>query len=129
MLRSVTTQNSEDLVIRMAKTFVLKVIFYFKVIHIRPIVAVVACIPSTRRKNETALYGLLLSTSWAGIAQSYSYSLQAGRSGDGIPVKARFSAPVQTEPGAHPASCTMSAGSLFPGGKAAGAWRSPPTPI
>jgi len=28
--------------------------------------------------------------------------LQAGRSGDGIPVGARFSAPVQTGPGAHP---------------------------
>ena len=29
-------------------------------------------------------------------------------------------------PGAHPAFCTMT---LFPGGKAAGAWRWPPTPI
>jgi hypothetical protein len=33
--------------------------------------------------------------------------LQAGRSGDRIPVEARFSAPVQNGPGAHPASCTM----------------------
>ena len=33
-----------------------------------------------------------------------------------MPVEARFSAPVQTEPGAHPASCTMSTG-FFPGGK------------
>jgi hypothetical protein len=33
----------------------------------------------------------------------------------------RFSAPVQTGPGAHPASCTMGTGS-FLGGKAAGAW-------
>ena len=40
---------------------------------------------------------------------------------------ARFSAPVQTCPGAHPASCTMGTGS-FPGGKAAGAWCWPPTP-
>jgi len=31
-------------------------------------------------------------------------------------VRARFSAPVQTGPGAHPASCTMGAGS-FPGVK------------
>jgi hypothetical protein len=30
-----------------------------------------------------------------------------GRSGDRIPVGARFSEPVQTGPGAHPASCTM----------------------
>jgi len=33
-----------------------------------------------------------------------------------IPVLARFSAPVQTGPGAHPASCTMGTGS-FPGVK------------
>jgi len=46
--------------------------------------------------------------------------LRSGRSGDRIPVGARFSAPVQTGPGAHPASCKMSTGS-FPGVKAAGA--------
>jgi hypothetical protein len=40
----------------------------------------------------------------------------AGRSGDRIPVGARFSARVQTGPGAHPASCTMGTGS-FPGAK------------
>ena len=39
---------------------------------------------------------------------------------------ARFSAPVQTGPGAHPASCTTGTGS-FLGGKAAGAWSWPPT--
>jgi hypothetical protein len=38
----------------------------------------------------------------------------AGRSGDRIPARARFSAPVQTGPGAHPDSCTMGTGS-FPG--------------
>jgi len=42
--------------------------------------------------------------------------LPAGRPGDRIPVGARFSAPVQTGPGPHPASCTMGTGSL-PGGK------------
>ena len=42
--------------------------------------------------------------------------LRAGRSGDRIPVKARFSAPVQTVPGAHPAYFTMGTGS-FPGEK------------
>ena len=35
---------------------------------------------------------------------------------DLVPVGARFSAPVQTGPGAHPASCTMGTGS-FPGVK------------
>ena len=40
---------------------------------------------------------------------------------------ARFSAPFQTGPGAHPASYTMGTGS-FPGGKTAGAWCWPPTP-
>jgi hypothetical protein len=40
--------------------------------------------------------------------------LRAGRSADRIPVGARFSAPVQTGPGVHPASCKMGTGS-FPG--------------
>jgi hypothetical protein len=46
--------------------------------------------------------------------------LRAGRSGDRIPVGVRFSAPVQTGPGAHPASYTMGTGSLFPGVKRPG---------
>ena len=37
-------------------------------------------------------------------------------------MEARFSAPVQTGPGAQPASYTMGTG-FDPGGKAAGAWR------
>ena len=49
-------------------------------------------------------------------------SLRAGRYGNRIPVGARFSAPVQTGPGAHPASYTLGP-DLCLGVKAAGAWR------
>jgi hypothetical protein len=39
-------------------------------------------------------------------------TLRVGRFGDQIPVGARFSAPVQTGPGAHPVSCSMGTGSF-----------------
>ena len=39
-----------------------------------------------------------------------SDSLRAGRSGGQIPVGARFSAPIQTSPGTHPATYTMAPG-------------------
>ena len=53
--------------------------------------------------------------------------LICGRSGDRIPVGARFSAPVQTGPGAYPASCTMGTGS-FPGVKRSGRGADHPPP-
>ena len=43
---------------------------------------------------------------------SFGESLRAGRSGDRIPVWARFSVPVQICRGAHPASCTVGTGSF-----------------
>ena len=46
----------------------------------------------------------------------YSDSLRTGRSGDQFPVEAKFFAPLQTGPGAHPPFYTMGTGS-FPGVK------------
>jgi hypothetical protein len=65
---------------------------------------------------------------WAGYLSRYSDWLRAGRYGDRIPVGARFSAPVQTGPGALPASCTMGTGS-FPGVESGRGVRRPLTPF
>jgi hypothetical protein len=56
------------------------------------------------------------SAAWVGEPSWYSDWRRTGRSGDCVPVGARFFAPVQTVPLAHPASCTMGTGS-FPGVK------------
>ena len=54
----------------------------------------------------------------------FYYILITGRSGDRIPLGARFSTLVQTGPR------TLHNGyRVFPGGRAAGAWRWPPTPF
>jgi len=55
-------------------------------------------------------------TGGPGSVVGIATGLKFGRYGDRIPVGARFSAPVQTGPGAHPASCTMGTRS-FPGVK------------
>ena len=49
---------------------------------------------------------------YAYLRSQYSDSLRAGRSRDQIPARARFSASVQTGPGAHPASYAVDTGSL-----------------
>jgi len=63
--------------------------------------------PSCRGQGKTLLRynNLLTSQSYRGpgYCRGYSDSLQAGRSGDWIPVRARYSAPVQTNPGARAA--------------------------
>ena len=50
------------------------------------------------------------------LGSRYSDLLRAGRSEDQIPVGARFSSPVQTEPVANPVSYTIGIG-YFPGFK------------
>ena len=65
---------------------------------------------------------------WAGWHSHYSDWLWDGRSRDRIPVGVRFSAPVQTDSGAHPASCTMSTW-FFPGVKSSGGVILTPHPL
>jgi hypothetical protein len=59
-----------------------------------------------RVKYSVDKTGLLI-IMWAGYRSRNSDWLRAGQSGDGIPVGAIFSAPVQTGPGAQPAPCTL----------------------
>jgi hypothetical protein len=56
-----------------------------------------------------------------------SVGIATGRSADQVPEWVRFSAPVQTDPEAHPASCKMGTPSS-PGEVAAETWRLPLTP-
>jgi hypothetical protein len=62
------------------------------------------CKPRTRYYYKD--FSLICSV-WICKYSRYSNSLWAGRSGDRIPLWARFSAPVQTIPGFHLASYTM----------------------
>jgi len=67
------------------------------------------------------------SIQWPGYLIRYSDSVRAGRSGDLIPVGARFSAPVQTGPGVHPPSYPMGTG-FFPWLKRPGRYVDHPLP-
>jgi hypothetical protein len=65
-----------------------------------------------------------------GRDSSVGLATRFGLEGPGIESRwggARFSAPVQTGPGAHP--FLYNGYRVFPGSKAAGAWRLPPTHI
>jgi hypothetical protein len=74
--------------------------------------------------KQTGFYQTHSAAKGSGHLSQYSDLLQAGRSGDRVPVGARFFTPIQMAPGAHPASYTMGTGSLSRGGgKVAGGWR------
>jgi len=64
--------------------------------------------------RKTAMYGYRIILFVSICYTFYIDCLGAGRSGDPIPLGTTFSAPVQTCPEAHPASCTLGTGS-FPG--------------
>ena len=66
--------------------------------------------------------------SWSPVAQSDSDWLRAGRSGDRIPLGDEFFRTCTDRPWGPP-SLLYSGYRVFPGGKTAGAWRWPPTPI
>ena len=65
---------------------------------------------------------------WTGLLSRYSGWLRAGWFGDRISVGARFSAPVQTGPGAQPASYTMGTG-YFRGVKSGRGMKVTPHPL
>ena len=60
-----------------------------------------------RRNSFTLFTFVTVTIEGQGWLSRYSDSLRAGGSGDRIPVRARFSAPVHTSPGADPTSYIM----------------------
>jgi len=69
--------------------------------------------PQSLLRPVMGLFDIHKGPSGSGYLSRYSDSLRTGRSGDRIPVEARFSTPVQTGHGAHPASYTMGTGSFL----------------
>ena len=82
--------------------------------------------PPDSEERKYFRFNCCLFQCWPGYCSWYSNSLRPGRSGDRIPVGARFSAPVWTGSGVHPNLYTMNTGS-FPGVKLprAGVYYSP----
>ena len=74
-------------------------------IYIQVTVRILIAIRAQRRKVASSIPD--------GVIGISNWHNPCGQSGDRILVEARFSAPVQTGPGAHPASCTMGTG-CFP---------------
>ena len=70
---------------------------------------------------------VIMSVTGPGLLSRYGDLLQSRRSGDRIPVRARFSASIQTGPGAHPAFYTVGTGA-FAGVKQAGRGADHPPP-
>jgi hypothetical protein len=75
--------------------------------------------PSVRMSNAGTFVSLFFSVVTFTRVGRYSDSIRVGQSRDRIPARARFSAPVQSGPGTHPASYTIGTGS-FPGIKRPG---------
>ena len=67
-----------------------------------------------RQRFHKSVFRLSLNESFMGRDSSVGIETRYGLDGPGIESRweARFSAPVQTGPGAHPASCTMGIGSF-----------------
>jgi hypothetical protein len=63
-----------------------------------------------RRRVLGKIYGIVKTQNINNNNYYYIYCSNVSRTRDRIPVGARFSAPVKTGPGAHPAPCTMGTG-------------------